>query len=187
MLLGIPGSPGSLKATLLIVEKELDKQDCLIISSKYICPLNLRPVFSSRSKFAIDCVYTGLSSIEEGLSLWAPNGHWIHILGFISKSIWMGKASRNKENKNRKQKMALTEIRSPNTYRPMLVPTVSHQSFPQIVIPHFRGTAPIPVSSGMCGTPSRSQYLYGDGEGSGNHLSVGNLRGGTSLWISLIV
>lgn len=91
--------------------------------------------------------------------------------GLHNKSIWMGKASEDKENKNRKQKeLAWKEMRSLNNYRPTLVPAVSCWST-QIEISLFHEPSPFPWGSDSWGKPSPRQYLYGDGEGSGNYES----------------
>lgn len=90
--------------------------------------------------------------------------------GLCNKSIWMGEASRDKENKNRKKKkkLALKEIRSPNNYKLTLVLTAYCWST-QIGIPLSPEPSPSPWGSGSWGKPSPRQYLYGDGEGSGNY------------------
>ena len=115
--------------------------------------------------------HTGLSSIKGRQSPIDHKQPFDFPSGLRNKSIWMGEASREKENKNRKQKkkkLALKEIRSPNNYKLTLVPTVYCWST-QIGIPLCPEPSPFPWGSGSWGKPLPRQYLYGDGEDSGNY------------------
>ena len=124
--LGIPGS-GTLKASLLTVKENLPKWNCSIISFKCVCPLNGHASLSEQKKMNLSFTpHTGLSSTKGRQSPIDQKQPFDSPSGLRNKSIWMGEASGDKENKNRKQKkkLALKEIRSPNNYKLTLVPTV---------------------------------------------------------------
>lgn len=110
-----------------------------------------------------------------GNPLWTENSHLTHILGFIIRGFgWVRpqetKKTKNKNSKKKKKKqLSLREIRSPITEITGWFWSPISCWNTQLGIPLFHEPCPLPWGSGSWGKPSPRQYLYGDGEGSGNY------------------
>ena len=161
--LGIPGSSGILKASLLT---------CSIISFKCVCPLNDHASLSKQKKWICHLLPT-LVSLQPRADnpLGTKNSHLTLPPGFVTRAFGWVRPQGTKKTKiesKKKKKLALKERRSPNNYKLTLVPTVYCWST-QIGIPLSPEPSPFPWGSGSWGKPSPRQYLYGDGEGSGNY------------------
>lgn len=138
--LGIPGSSGILKASLLTVKENLPKWDCSIISFKCVCPLNDHTSLSKQKKWICHLLPT-LVSLQPRADnpLGTKNSHLTLPLGFVTRAFGWVRPQGTKKTKIESKKKKVGSERNKITKQ------LQANSCPRsLLLKHTNWNSPVP-------------------------------------------